>query len=165
VRALMLSVATRADDAAACRIATAQWIGAGAVAATRLRRLLAPADEGIAAIVAVLRLHPAFLTPYLRIDVQATAADRARIAIGDCDALHEGDAYSWYALLDAAPHPALDAMVQAVDSRARCVSATPSGDERLAWEIVVDPAAAPAPMPSEAAMVAATGTATFTFRS
>lgn len=55
-------------------------------------------------------------------------------------------------------------MVQAVNPRARCAPATPSGAERLAWEIVVDASAAEAELPPEAAMVAATTTAAFAFR-
>ena len=55
-------------------------------------------------------------------------------------------------------------MVQAVNPRARCVPATPTGRERLAWDVVVDAAAAPAEPPPEVAMVAATNTARFTFR-
>ena len=34
----------------------------------------------------------------------------ARIAIGDCDALHEADDHSWFAALAEGPHPALDAI-------------------------------------------------------
>src|SRR5262249_36833814 len=151
VRALMLSVAQRADDQVARRIATAQWVGAGAVAAGRLRRALGVGDD-VGGIAAVLRVHPAFLAPYLRFGVETPSSERARLAIADCEALREGDPYSWYSLLGETPHPALDAMVQAVNPRARCAPATPKAGERLAWDVVVDAAAEPAPMPREAAM-------------
>src|SRR5262249_3059564 len=114
VRALMLSVAQRADDEVARGIGTAQWVGAGSVAAGRLRRALGLGDD-IAAIAAVLRLHPAFVAPSLRFGVETTSGERARLGIADCDALREGDPYSWYSLLDETSHPALDAMVQAVN--------------------------------------------------
>src|SRR5262245_49835674 len=68
VRALMLSVAQRADDQVARQIGTAQWVGAGAVAAGRLSRALGLGDD-VAAIRAVLRLHPAFIAPYLLFSV------------------------------------------------------------------------------------------------
>jgi hypothetical protein len=89
--------------------------------------------------------------------------DRARLWLADCAALDEGDAYSWYVLLDDAPSPSLDAIVQAVNPRARCLPVPPRGEERLAWEIVIDPAAAPVEPPMEVSIVASTTTAGFTF--
>jgi hypothetical protein len=164
VRALMISVADRAGDAVAQRIAMQQWVGAGAVAAGRLRRALHIEGDGIEAIAAVLALHPAFVPEYARFGVQCAANGRGRLWLEDCDALREGDGYSWYALLADAPHPGLDAMVQAVNPRARCVPTTPANQERFAWELIVDPDAAPAEPPIEAAMVANSTTAAFTFR-
>src|SRR5262245_11235971 len=64
IRALMLSVADRAGIEVAQGIALAQWIGAGHVAATRLHRLPHVAGDGLDAIRAVLRLHPAFVPGY-----------------------------------------------------------------------------------------------------
>lgn len=159
VRALMIAIAERADDSAAQRIATAQWIGAGAVASTRLRRALGIAGDDAAAIAAVLAVHPAFLPGYLH-----AGLDGGRLWIADGDALREGDPYSWYALLDGGPHPGLDAMVQAVNPRARLAPVAPRAHERFAWEIAIDDAAAVTEPPIEVAMVANTTTASFTFR-
>jgi hypothetical protein len=164
VRALMLAVADRAGDELAQRIASQQWIGAGAVATGRLRRALAIDGDDIDAILAVLALHPAFVPEYCRVGLARAGDGRGRLWLEDCDALREGDGYSWYALLGDAPHPALDAMVQAVNPRARCLPATPTRGERLAWEVVVDPSAEPAEIPPEASMVANSTTAAFTFR-
>jgi hypothetical protein len=163
VRALMLAVADRAGDAVARDIATRQWIGAGAVTAGRLRAALGVDGDGIDAILAMLRLHPAFLPGYGGVGLRRDG-QQGRIWLEECDAVREGDSYSWSALLAAGPHPALDAMVQAVNPRARCVPAPPAGRERLAWHVVIDPAAAPAECPPEVMMVAATGTAGFAFR-
>lgn len=159
VRSLMIAVAERAGDDAARRIAVAQWTGAGAVASRRLQRALGIAGDDAAAIAAVLAVHPAFLPGYLH-----AGLDGARLWIGDGAALQEGDPYSWYALLDGPAQPALDAMVQAVNPRARLAPAAPCGGERFAWEIAIDPAAAVAETPMEIAMVANTTTAAFTFR-
>ena len=159
VRSLLIAIAERAGDDAARRIAAAQWIGAGAVASTRLRRAFAIAGDDAGAIAAVLARHPAFVPGYLR-----ASLDGSRLAIADCEALREGDAYSWYALLDDGPQPGLDAMVQAVNPRARCVPAAPRAGERFAWEVVVDPAAPPVETPMEVTMVANTNTAGFVFR-
>lgn len=159
IRALLIAVAERAGDDAARRIAAAQWIGAGAVASARLRRAFDIPGDDADAIAAVLALHPAFVPGYLR----ASLAGH-RLAIADCDALREHDAYSWYALLDGAPQPGLDAMVQAINPRARCAPVPPRAGERFAWEIVIDPGAAPVDTPMEVAMVANTNAATFVFR-
>lgn len=163
IRALMMAVAERAGDAAAREVGLAQWIGAGAVASRRLLALLGLVPDGIEAILAVLRLHPAFLPGYVDVTLERTAPDRGRIAIADCDALAEADACSWFALLDAEPHPALDAMVQAIDRRARCVATAPGTDACYAWDVVVEPSAPPRAERPEVAMVAATGTARFRF--
>ncbi len=159
VRALMIAVAERADDAAAQRIAAAQWMGAGAVAATRLRRALGVPGDDVDAISAVLAVHPAFVPGYLHAGI-----DRGRLWIEDCAAVREGDAYSWYALPADAATAALTATVQAVNPRARCEIATPRGTERAAWQVVIDAAATPAETPMEVSMVANTSTAGFAFR-
>jgi hypothetical protein len=163
VRALMLSVADRADDDVAGQVASAQWIGAGAVAATRLRPALGIAGDGADAIAAVLRVHPAFLPTYAPVGVEVRG-ERVHLWLEDGDAFHEGDAYGWHALIRDGAHPAFDAMVRAVNPRARCVPVTPTGAERLAWDVVVDAAALPAEPPPEVGIVAAANTATFVFR-
>jgi len=163
VRALMMTVGERADDATARAIGMAQWIGSGAVASRRLHAALAVPGDGADAILKVLQFHPAFLPGYVDLRLERTGDDRGRLAIAPCDALAEGDAYSWFALLDADPHPALDAMVQAVNPRARCVRATPQDGARFAWDVVVDRAADAAAPRQEVAMVENTGTARFAF--
>jgi len=164
IRSLMLSVADRAGDGVAREIATKQWTGAGAVSAARLHRGLAISGDGADAIAAVLRLHPAMIPGYGGLGVSASGA-RSRLWLEDCEALREGDGYSWSALLGGDPHPGLDAMVQAVNPRARCVPTTPGADERLAWDIVVEAGVAAAEPPVEVAMVASTNTARFVFES
>ena len=163
VRALMMSVADRGGAAVAHDVGLAQWIGSGAVASRRLRAALGIPDDDVGAVLKVLQFHPAFLPGYADVRLERIAADRGRLSIGDCDALHEDDAMSWFGMLDAAPEPALDAMVQAVVPGARCLPATPSGGARFAWDVVADRGAPAAPERPEVAMVAATGTARFRF--
>jgi hypothetical protein len=163
VRSLMLTLAERAGADVAAQIATAQWIGCGAVASRRLRAALGIGGDDAEAILKVLQFHPAFVPGYTRLDCELRAGDRARVWLADSDAFREGDASSWYALLGDAPHPALDAMVQAVNPRARCVPVAPPKGARLAWDVLVDGDAAPAPEPPEVGMVAASGTARFAF--
>jgi len=163
VRALMLSVADRAGEDVARQIATAQWVGAGAVSAARLRRALGIAGDGIESIAAVLRAHPAFVPGYATVGVAPLGDGRGRLWLENGDGFREGDTYGWCALLGDAPHPALDAMVQAVNPGARCLPASAAGRERLAWDVVVDGRAAASP-PPEVAMVAGSSTAGFVFR-
>jgi hypothetical protein len=163
VRALMMTVGERAGEATAREIGMAQWIGSAGVASRRLRAALGIAGDDVDAVLKVLQLHPAFLPGYLRFDLDRVGPARGRLAIRDCDALAEGDPWSWYALLDATPHPALDAMVQAVNPRARCVPAAPPAGARYAWDVVIDAAAEPAAPRPEVGMVEATGTARFAF--
>ena len=164
VRALMTAVAELAGDDAARSIGVKQWTGAGAVAATRLRAALGVTGDDAKAIADVLRLHPSFVPGYTEVGIDVIGPDRLRIRLDDCEALREADPYHWYALLDADPHPALEAMAQAVNPQARCRAVTSLAGARRAWEIVIDlAAAAPAERP-EVAIVAAANTARFVFR-
>jgi hypothetical protein len=164
IRSLMIAVAERAGDAVAHDIAIKQWIGAGAVAAARLHRVLASPGDGVEAIAAVLGLHPAFVPGYSGVRI-TVAGERARIGLEDCEALCEGDGYSWSALLDDGAPRGLDAMVRAVNPRARCIPAPPGGAERLAWDVLIDGGTASPETPPEVAMVSGTNTARFMFRS
>jgi hypothetical protein len=165
IRSLMMTVAERASDDIARQIGRAQWIGAGAVAAGRLRHVLQIATDDVGAILKMLQFHPTFVPGYTNIGFEICATDRGRFWIEDCEALHEGDPYSWFALLDEVPQPALDAMVQALNPQARCVAAAPSGSARYVWDVIVDPSAPPAPESPEAAFVRSSGTARFAFTS
>jgi hypothetical protein len=133
----LLTVARRWGDDVAREIGLAQFTGIAGVAAMRLVRVVG-ADLG-----EVLDLHPAF-RPRAYVDLHLEAIDSGvRVAIGDCPALHENEGLSWIPLLRDDPRP-LEALVQAVDPRARVL---PAGD--LAWDIVTDPDAEPAKEPTE----------------
>jgi hypothetical protein len=97
--------------------------------------------------------------------VEVTGPLSARIAIGDCPALAEGDAWSWLAGLSAAPHPALDAIAGAVNPRARCipVAGADTQGSRLAWDVVIDPAAEPRKDPRELSLARLSRGASFRF--
>ena len=164
IRALMLTVADRAGAAVARDIGRTQWIGAGVVAASRLREALRISSDGMDAILKVLQLHPTFPPGYTRLGVELLSPARGRFWLEDCEALHEADTCTWFALLDEAPPPALEAIVQAVNPQARCIAARPTGAARLAWDVVVDAAGAPAPEPPEVLFVRSSGTARFAFK-
>jgi hypothetical protein len=163
VRAMATSVAEHADPRLGQEVALGCWIGCGPIASRRLQAALGIEGGGAEAILKVLQLHPAFLPGYAALRFDLLAPDRGRFSIEDCDALDEPEAFGWAALLGSGAEPALDAMVQAVNPRARCTAVSPTGNERLAWEVRVDPSAEPATEPAEAKMVASTLAARFNF--
>ena len=150
VRSYLRTIAQQHGDAVATEIGARQWTGSAALCAHRLRKALAIEGSGIDAIAKVFQLHPHFWPrSYVDFRVELTGERSARIAIGDCPALQEADGYSWLAGLDAAPHPALDAIAGALNPRARCLPVAEPADARLAWDLLIDPGAEPRPEPPE----------------
>ena len=97
-----------------------------------------------------MQLHPHFLPrTYVDLGLEVTGERSARLTLGPAPAFAEGDAHSWFAGLDRAPHPALDAMVGAVNPRAQCLPVDAPASGHLAWDIVIDPAAEPRADPPE----------------
>lgn len=147
-RSFLLCVEQRYGADLVPEIASQQWTGIGGLSAERLRRALGIGADA-AAIAKIFQVHPCF-QPRDYVDLRvALADDGVRLAFGPSPAFEEGDAYSWLAQLGAAPHPALDAIARAVNPRASCLPAPPRGDERLAFEVRIDAAAAPHPEPSD----------------
>jgi hypothetical protein len=163
-RAFMLGVAQRTDDAAASELGASQWTGIAALTAERLCSLLRIDGDDIEAIAKLFQVHPCFFPrTYLDFRVEITGPQRARIAIRDCPALAEGDAYSWFAGLGSASHPALDAIANFVNPRARCTPAADPNGARLAWDVVIDPAVDPRRPPQELALAKISRGASFRF--
>ena len=162
-RSFLLSVGQRLDDAAARELGEAQWTGIAALTAERLLAALRIEGDNVEAIAKLFQLHPCFQPrQYIGFRVELPTRDRARLSLSRCDALEEGDAYSWFAGLDHAPHRALDAIATRVNPRARCIPVAAAGAE-LAWDVVIDPAAEPAEPPMELALAKISRGATFQF--
>jgi hypothetical protein len=163
-RAFMLCAAQRTSEALASELGASQWTGIAALSAERMKRWLRIEGEDIEAIAKVFQMHPCFRPrAYVDFRVAISGADRARIEIGDCPALHESDAYSWFAGLGAAPHPALDAIAGAVNPQARCHPVANPAGARFAWDVVIDPNAPPQPPPSELGLAKISRGAAFEF--
>jgi hypothetical protein len=151
-RAFLLCVAKRFGDDIVPRLSRKQWTGIAGLTAERLQRAMHIDGDGIEAVAKIFQLHPAFHPrTYVDFRVELTGASTARIEIGACAALAEGDAYSWFAHLEAAPHPALDAIARVANPRARCMPA-PAGNAKLAWDVVIDANAEPSPEPPEVSL-------------
>jgi hypothetical protein len=163
-RAFLLCAAQRVGDAAAGELGAGQWTGIAALTAERVRGAMGIGGSDIEAVAKVFQIHPAFWPrSYVDFRVEVTGERSARIAIGACPALEEGDAYSWLAGLGAAPHPALDAIAGRVNPRARCRPARATSGARLAWEVVIDPAAEPRDEPQELKLARLSRGAAFRF--
>jgi hypothetical protein len=163
VRSLSIALAGRVGEKAAREVALAQWRSAGYLGSERLRRAMGVAGDGAEAILKVLQLHPAFAPDYARLGFELEDGRRGRFWLEDCDALAEGDPHGWLALLEKAPSPALDAMVQAVNPRARCLPVAAPPGAVLAFEVIADPTADPAPEPPEVGLVRRGGAARISF--
>ncbi len=164
-RSFLLCVSQRENDEVARDLATSQWTGIAALTAERIRRPLGiEDDDGIEAIAKVFQLHPCFHPrSYVDFRVEITGPRSARIAIGDCPALREGDALSWFATLGVAPHPALDAIASRVNPRARCHPVEKPEGAAFAWDVVIDPNAEPQPDPQELKLARISRGAAFQF--
>ena len=147
-RSFLLNMDQRHGEDGARDLGRRAWIGAAGVAAHRLKRALELGDD-IASIATLFQLHPHFHPrTYVDLSVEVLDETRARIAIGDCPALEEADAHSWFGSLSTASHPALDTIAATLNPHARSQPAE-AGDARLAWDIVIDPAQPPLEEPPE----------------
>jgi hypothetical protein len=162
-RAFMLCASQREGDAAARELGSAQWTGIAALTAERIQKPLGIVGDGIEAVAKVFQLHPCFHPRrYVDFHVEVTGDQSARITIGDCAALEEGDAFSWFATLGDGEHPALDAIAGRVNPRARCHPVDAAG-ARFAWDVVIDPSAEPQPEPQELKLARISRGASFEF--
>jgi hypothetical protein len=163
-RAFMLCAAQRKGDEAAAELGAAQWTGIAALTSERLKALMQIEGDDIEAVAKIFQIHPCFFPrSYIDFRVERTGPQRARIAIRECPALEEGDAYSWFAGLGTAPHRALDAIAGSVNPRARCHPVASPRDARLAWDVVIDPSADPQPVPHELKLAKISRGAAFRF--
>jgi hypothetical protein len=162
-RSFLLAVEQRCGAELVPALATEQWTGIAGLTAERLRRAARIGGDGLDAIAKLFQLHPCF-HPRDYVDLRiALEADAVRVAFGECPAFDEGDAYSWFAHLGAAPHPALDAIAGAVNPRASARPAAPRAGERLAFRVEIDPAAKPRGEPADVALAKLSRGATIVF--
>ena len=161
-RTFLLCTAERFGDACVPALAADQWTGIAGLTAERLRAALAIAGDDIAAVAKLFQVHPAFHPrTYVDFRVDVTGPQTARLSIGNCPALDEGDRYSWFATLGAAPHPALDAIARVGNPRARSLPVAATAG--YAWDVVIDPQAPPAPEPPPVALAKLSSGARFAF--
>jgi hypothetical protein len=159
----MLCNANALGEAKAQELGRRMWVGHAMVAVERLQKYLGVEGDDIETVAKVLQLHPHFQPrSYVDLRVEVTGPRTARLAIGDCPALQEETSHFWFKQLGPEPHPAIVALVQHVNPRAR-VRALDPGSASLAWEIEIDPEAEPAEEPQEFKIAQMSGGLTFRF--
>jgi hypothetical protein len=127
-RSFLRAVERRFGADAASRIGARQLTGVAGVTAKRLGRLLGTTG-GMNDVMRVLELHPA-LRP--RAYVGATI-DGVVVELGPCDALDEGDEWTWPALLVRGEAAPIQAIAQAIDSRATADPTKAGKQARAGW--------------------------------
>ena len=140
------------------------FAGTAGVGAQRLPAVLGITGNDAEAIAKVLQLHPVFHPrAYVAPSIEVIDERTVRFALADAPCFHERDGLSWFSSFRDEPHPALDAIAQAVNPRAASTAVTPRAGERVAWNISIDPGAEPArPSPSvELARISTGATVTF----
>jgi len=132
------------------RLAERVWVGHAAIAVVRLKRFLDLPGDDIETLAKIMQLHPHFY-PRTYVDAQFRVLEpnRLRVSINECPALTETIPYSWFTQLGDAPPPALEALAQQVNPRARCYPVDDKDGAKHAWDIVIDLNAQPAKEPLE----------------
>lgn len=164
LRAFAVSVAQHYGEDTALELVPQIATGLAGMTAQRLVAALEITTHDAAAIAHLLRLHPMFW-PRTYVDLRIEVLDdgRVRFALGPSPILDEADGFTWFAQLGGAGDRALDAIVHAVDPRAACHPVATRGDERFAYEAVIDPTAEARPEANEIALAKISGGATFVF--
>lgn len=144
-----LSQSTNYGDDVSERLTGMLFAGHAALGVERLQTHLEDlAGDDIGTIAKVIQLHPIFQPrTYIDIGIEVLADDRLRLSVQDCPALNETIDHAWFSQLGKAPHPALDALVAQANPRAYCVAVDDPGSARYAWDVIIDPARAPAEPP------------------
>ena len=164
LRAFAVSVAQNFGEEAALALLPQIFTGLAGMTAQRLVPVLGLTNGDAADIARLLALHPMFW-PRTYVDLRVEQVDdtHVRFALGPSPVLDEGDGFTWFSQLGGAGDRALDAMVHAVNPHATCHPVATRGDERYAYEAVIDPDAAPRTEAPEIALAKISGGATFVF--
>ena len=127
------AVERRTDEAKTREIAIQRFTGIAGVAASRIKRAIGLGSDR-ESIAKLLELHPAF-HPSAYIDVRVTAD--LQISLHDCPAIGDRPGISWGELIADGETAPLDAMVQAIDPRARCIPREATNGAVRVWDIEI----------------------------
>ena len=130
-------------------IARLYWISSASVYVERIRRALNIQGNDMGAILKTLQVDPSFPHDYVEFGCALVDEKRGYFWINDCAMLSDEEPRGWLTLLSDDDSPGFDAVVTAVNPKARCRPADPAGLESgsvkpvCAWEIVIDDDAEP----------------------
>jgi hypothetical protein len=170
VRAALTAIAGRHGEGVAREIARLEWAGAAPVYVRRVRAALGIEGDDMDAILKTLQVDPAFPHEYVDFGCRRVDAKRGYFWVNPCAALADDEPRGWLTLLADAETPGFDAVVAAVNPRARCRPIAPAalgteGARALhAWEIVIDEDAEALPEPGLTQLVRLSSVAGFAFR-
>lgn len=153
-RSSMLAMTQRFGTEAAREAIAAQWLSIAPLSTRRLCEAMGITGSGAAAILRMLQLHPIFPRDYARLGFELVDPSHGRFWFENCAALEDEEPRGFLSFLDDPDCPGLNAMVQAVNPRARCrLVGAPNEQARLAWEVIVDDNAVAAKEPEEARLL------------
>ena len=164
-RAYLMSLARRIGEDDAMALGYRTFVGLAGITAERLTSAAGLLSHDAEAVAKLLQLHPIF-HPRSYVDLRVEVVDerRVRLAVWPCPALEENDLFTWLACLDQGGVAPLDAIVRAVEHRARCHPVDTRPGEARAYEAVLDPDASPSPEPADMTLVRFSTGADFRFR-
>ena len=145
VRAAYTSLLNRYGFPAMQEMARVHWAAMAPVYSARIRKALGIEGDGIEAVLKSLQVDPCFAPDYVRIGCDRIDARRGRFWVRECEALLEAEPRAFLGLLEEDDGDALEAVVCAVNPRARVTpiapGSCPDADARLAFEIEIRHAA------------------------
>ncbi|MEO6467651.1 MAG: hypothetical protein ABIP21_01015 [Acidimicrobiia bacterium] len=164
LRSYLLSVSERVSPEVAAELGPRVLTGVAPITAERLVRAYGITDTGAPAIARVLALHPSFQPPeYVTTHVEALDDSHVRVSVSPSPMFEESDDFVWLAGLKQDGDRAVAALARAINPLADAARVEVRNDELVAYEITVDPNAAPRLEEPETALARFSGAATFEF--
>lgn len=155
------SIAHRFGEDKIAHIAQQQYHHLAPLTVHRLRRCFGIEGEDMGAILKVLQFNPFLPRDYFDVGFRQLSPDRAQVWLNDCAGYREPRKRGIASLMVSDPtHPGFVRLAQEVNPCAivRQIDtgevADATGDIRLAWEIVIDEQAEPAPQSDMAQVIA-----------
>jgi hypothetical protein len=148
-RACMISITQRWGEEVMKEIAREQWLAIAPVYVERIRKILNMEGDDMGAILKMLQVDPAFPHDYVSFGCKLVDEKHGYFWIDDCAAVAKGEPGAWLTLLSNSDAPGFDAVVEAVNPKARCHPVKPAdltsdGVKPVhVWEIIIDDDAEP----------------------
>jgi hypothetical protein len=149
IRACMISITQRWGEASMLEIAREEWLSIAPIYVERIRKALGMEGNDMGAILKMIQVDPSFPHEYVDFGCKRVDENLGYFWINKCDAISEGEAHGWLTLLKESKSPGFEALIEAVNPRAKCFPTDPKQlenddhDPVYAWEIVISDAHEP----------------------